>query len=123
MSADPYNILTGSHKLLIVKGCATVAEDRQGGQEVTPPNNNCERAKLKAVSGRYALLTRFVALEDSREAGCSIFLLVVILRHYIGVIASLIIRHCERVNGKSAAMQRNLPGTRGESYEQAIATN
>ena len=68
-------IMTGSHKLLIVQGCATVAEGRQGGQEVTPPNN----------------------------------LLVVLLRHYIVVSASLIIRHCERVNGKAPAMQRNLP--------------
>jgi hypothetical protein len=67
--------MIGSHKLLIVQGSATVAEGRQGGQEVTPPNN----------------------------------LIVVLLRHYIGVIASLIIRHCERVNGKAPAMQRNLP--------------
>jgi len=89
LSAYPYNILAGSHKLLIVKGCATVAEGRQGGQEVTPPND----------------------------------LLVVLLRHYIDVTAALIIRHCERVNGMSTAMQRNLPRTQGESNEQAIATN
>ena len=82
-------ITVGSHKLLIVQGRATVAEGRQGGQEVTPSNN----------------------------------LNVVLLRHYIGVIASLIIRHCERVNGKPAAMQRNLPRTQGESHAQAIATN
>ena len=67
--------MIGSHKLLIVQGCATVAEGRQGGQEVTSLND----------------------------------LIVVLLRHYIGVIASLIIRHCERVNGKAPAMQRNLP--------------
>ena len=67
--------MIGSHKLLIVQGCATVAEGRQGRQEVTSLND----------------------------------LIVVLLRHYIGVIASLIIRHCERVNGKAPAMQRNLP--------------
>jgi hypothetical protein len=68
-------IMTNSDKLLIKKGCATVAESRQGRQEVTPPND----------------------------------LIVVLLRHYIGVITSLIIQHCERVNGMSAALQRNLP--------------
>ena len=102
-------ITTGSHKLLIVQGHATVAEGRQGGQEVTPPDNNCKRAKLKAVSGRDVLLTRFVARKGSHRVGSSVVLLVVLLRHYIGVTASLIIRHCERVNGKAPAMQRNLP--------------
>ena len=43
-------LLTGSHKLLIARGCVTVAEGRQGGQEVTPRYNNRKRAKLKAVA-------------------------------------------------------------------------
>ena len=34
---------------------------------------------------------------------------VVLLRHYIDGVASPIIRHCERVNGMSTALQSNLP--------------
>ncbi len=103
------SIMTGSYKLLIVKGCATVAEGRQGGQEVTPPNNNRKRYILKAISGRGTSMTRFVAQKGSRAGWTALLPGVVLLRHYIGAITSLIIQHCERVNGKSAALQRNLP--------------
>ncbi len=68
-------------------------------------------------------MTRFVAQKGARAGRCSLLSGVVLLRHYIGVVASLIIRHCERVNGTSAALQRTLPRDKGESYEQAIATN
>ena len=68
-------------------------------------------------------MTRFVAQKGSRTGRYALLPGVVLLRHYIGAIAPLIIGHCERVNGMSAALQRNLPGIQGESYEQAIATN
>jgi hypothetical protein len=102
-------IMLGSYKLLIVQGCATVAEGRQGGQEVTSPDNNYKRVKLKAVSLEGSSMTRFVARKGSHAECLSLWPLVVLLRHYIVVLASLIIRHCERVNGKAPAMQRNLP--------------
>jgi hypothetical protein len=54
-------------------------------------------------------MTRFVAKKGSRAGWNALLPGVVLLRHYIGVITSLIIQHCERVNGKSAALQRNLP--------------
>ena len=102
-------IMTGSYKLLIVKGGATVAEGRQGGQELTPPNNNRKRDILKANSGRRTSMTGFVAQKSSRAGWTALLPGVVLLRHYIGAITSLIIQHCERVNGKSSALQRNLP--------------
>ena len=49
------------------------------------------------------------AQQDSQGVGNLLRLFVVLLRHYIGAIASLIIRHCERVNGKEALLQRTLP--------------
>ena len=101
--------MPGSYKLLIVKGCATVAEGRHGGQEVTPPNNNRKRNIRKAISMRGTSLARVVAQKGSRVGWAALLSGVVLLRHYIGVITSLIIQHCERVNGKSAALQRNLP--------------
>jgi len=54
-------------------------------------------------------MTRFVARKGFRVEWFSLRAVVVLLRHYIVVPASLIIRHCERVNGKAAAMRRNLP--------------
>lgn len=42
-------IMTGGHKLLIVKDTATVAEGRQGRSRVTPPNNKDKRKKAHAV--------------------------------------------------------------------------
>ena len=103
------SVMTGSHKLLIAQGRATVAVSRQGRQEVTPPNNKRERVKLKAVSWKGESMKRFVAQNVFHTVRCSLLSGVVLLRHYIGAIASLIIRHCERVNGMSAALQRNLP--------------
>jgi len=114
--------MTGSHKVLIVQGCATVAEGRQGGQEVTLRNNNANEPILKVVSASVLSVTRFAAHQGSRKRRYLRLSDVVHLRHYIGAAVSLIIRHCERVNGKPTAMPRKLPGTKGESYVQAIAT-
>lgn len=54
-------------------------------------------------------MTRIVARKGSQVECFSSRSVVVLLRHYIVMPASLIIRHCERVNGKAPAMQRNLP--------------
>ena len=96
-------------KLLIVKGCATVAEGRHRRREVTLPNNNCKELKLKVVSGMSESEMRIVAQQDSCGEWNLLRLTVVLLRHYIGAIASLIIRHCERVNGKETLLRRTLP--------------
>ncbi len=94
------SFMTRSHKLLIVQGCATVSEGRQGRQEVTPPNNKAQGPKLKAVSAVLPIVTRIVAHKGSRQERCLLVERVVHLRHYIGAIARLIIELCERVNGK-----------------------
>jgi hypothetical protein len=38
--------MSGIDKLLIMKDCAAVSEERQNGQEVTPPSNKASDAKL-----------------------------------------------------------------------------
>jgi len=92
--------MTGLHKVLIAQGCATVAEGRQGGQEVTPRNNKANGPKLKALSGSSLSVKRFDAHKGSHQSRHLFISGVVLLRHYIGGVASLIIQHCERVNGK-----------------------
>ena len=59
--------LSGAYKLLIVKGCATVFEERQVGPVVTHPNNNAERRKANAVSNCGVNRTLFSAKNSRVE--------------------------------------------------------
>ena len=101
--------MTGRHKLLIMKGAATVAEVRQGDKGPMEPKNKKKRVLLKEisqermkmqVSGAHAL-----AIVGVSGVG--------LLRHYIDLHPSPKIRSytlCDCVNGMRCTWRRTLPG-------------
>ncbi len=100
-------IMTGGHRLLIVKDTATVAEGRQEQVRVTLRNNKKKRKKAHAVCKCGSKNTLFDAQdframeprplfsrvrgEAPRSVHSFTLLTVVLLRHYIAAIASPII--------------------------------
>ena len=97
--------MAGTHKLLIFNACATVAEGRQGRHVVTARRNNNKQDKANVVSEGCEKMTLFDALDStdgtqgalSGVNDCGFAKLgfcaatVVLLRHYIDDVASLII--------------------------------
>ena len=60
-------IVTGSHKLLIVKGGATVAEGRQGDGGGSRPDNKKLHCKAKAISRKALRRSGFAAQAMTAE--------------------------------------------------------
>jgi hypothetical protein len=59
--------MTGRLKLLIVKTCATVSDERQGWPGSTHPNNKVQQSKAKADSQLWRKRVNCFALNFRRE--------------------------------------------------------
>jgi hypothetical protein len=63
--------MTGSDKLLIVNGCATVAEERQGDGCASRPDNKKLHCKAKAISRTASRRSGFAAHAMTAEPDSS----------------------------------------------------